>query len=111
MCSSDLGAKPHRFGFFSQLESIIETRKNQDPNTSYTASLFNEGLHRICQKVGEEGVETALAGATDSENFLDECADLLYHLIVLLKAKNLSLEEVETILLDRHQPTGGYHAD
>jgi len=90
-------------GFFNELEAIIESRKHSDPNSSYTASLFEEGVSKICQKVGEEAVETALAAATDSLNLLDESADLLYHIIVLLHAKNLCLADVEKVLKDRHQ--------
>lgn len=103
--------KSLRFGFFSQLESIIESRKKQDPNSSYTASLFHSGINRICQKVGEEGVETALAGATNSANLIEESADLLYHLLVLLQAKNLSLEDVESVLRNRHSATGDRNHD
>ena len=72
------------------------------PEGSYTTSLFQSGLARIAQKVGEEGVETALAGALQQENLVDEAADLIYHLIVLLEASDKSIEDVVSKLEERH---------
>ncbi len=85
------------------LEEIIENRKNESPERSYTAMLFNRGLSRIAQKVGEEGVETALASVTNDPNFIGEASDLMYHFLVLLNAKGSSLKDVSQFLKARHQ--------
>ena len=75
----------------------------QDAQTSYVASLFEKGREKIAQKIGEEGVETALAAATgDREELVNESADLIYHLIVLLRASGLSLAEITAALESRH---------
>ncbi|WJG08000.1 bifunctional phosphoribosyl-AMP cyclohydrolase/phosphoribosyl-ATP diphosphatase HisIE [Aliiglaciecola sp. LCG003] len=89
--------------FVAQLETILASRKNADPETSYTAKLYSKGIKRISQKVGEEGVETALAATVgDLEELKNESADLLYHLIVLLQASDLSLSDVIDVLKARH---------
>ncbi len=93
----------NELGWFSKLEDIIEKRKTSSPETSYTAKLFQKGIQRISQKVGEEGVETALAAATDSDNFIDEASDLMFHLLVLLSAKNASLKDVAECLEKRNK--------
>ena len=96
-------AKTLPLAFIAQLDDVILSRKGQDPSSSYTASLFAKGIKRISQKVGEEGVETALAAtAGDMEELKNESADLLYHLMVLLRACDLSLEEVVQVLQARH---------
>ncbi|MCO7187669.1 MULTISPECIES: bifunctional phosphoribosyl-AMP cyclohydrolase/phosphoribosyl-ATP diphosphatase HisIE [unclassified Pseudoalteromonas] len=90
--------------FLSQLEQVICERKDADPEQSYTASLFAKDLSRSCQKVGEEGVEVALAAMKRDQNELcNESADLLYHLIVLLQRSGLSLEQVTQTLSQRHK--------
>lgn len=90
--------------FFSHLEEMLEERKTADPATSYTASLYATGTKRMAQKVGEEGVEVALAAmARDKDELLNEAADLLYHTTVLLHDQNLSWEQVMTILKERHK--------
>lgn len=90
--------------WLSQLESLIAERKNADPESSYTASLYSRGTKRIAQKVGEEGVEVALAAATaDKSELVCESADLIYHLLVLLQDQGLSLSEVIDKLKQRHQ--------
>ncbi|MFY8274819.1 bifunctional phosphoribosyl-AMP cyclohydrolase/phosphoribosyl-ATP diphosphatase HisIE [Pseudoalteromonas sp. SSDWG2] len=95
-------AKPS-LGFLAELEQIIVERKDADPQSSYTASLFAKDLSRSCQKVGEEGVEVALAAMKNDNNELtDEAADLLYHLIVLLQRQGLSLTDVVARLQSRH---------
>jgi len=89
--------------FLSQLEQVIETRKNDDPRKSYTAHLFSRGTTKIAQKVGEEGVEVALAAVAETkEDLLGECADLFYHTLVLLADKNIELTEVMSVLEERH---------
>lgn len=89
--------------WLSKLEDIIEERKTASAETSYTAKLFQKGISRISQKVGEEGVETALAAATNGDNFIDEASDLIFHLLVLLKAKNKNLKDVAKCLEKRHK--------
>ncbi|NKC20884.1 bifunctional phosphoribosyl-AMP cyclohydrolase/phosphoribosyl-ATP diphosphatase HisIE [Pseudoalteromonas sp. S4498] len=90
--------------FLGKLERVIAQRKNASPESSYTASLFAKDLSRSCQKVGEEGVEVALAAMkNDNEELLNESADLLYHLIVLLQRQGLTLSDVVNTLKDRHQ--------
>lgn len=90
--------------FFSHLEDMLDQRKTANPETSYTASLYAVGKKRIAQKVGEEGVEVALAAmAEDKEEILNETADLLYHTTVLLHDRDLSWAEVLKVLKKRHQ--------
>lgn len=89
--------------FIAELESVIASRKGASPDSSYTASLYSKGIKRIAQKVGEEGVETALAATVkDLEELKNESADLLYHLIVLLQASDLNLSDVIGVLKERH---------
>jgi phosphoribosyl-ATP pyrophosphohydrolase/phosphoribosyl-AMP cyclohydrolase len=79
--------------FLPALDALIESRERERPAGSYTTKLFDAGVRRIAQKVGEEGVETALAGVVqDDDALLDESADLLYHLIVLLRARGLGVD-------------------
>ena len=90
-------------GFIADLERILVTRATADPATSYTARLIGEGIKRIAQKVGEEGVETALAGvAGDDAEVASEAADLTYHLTLLLQARGLSWAPVVDELRRRH---------
>lgn len=92
------------WGFLFELEQLLASRKNADPNSSYTAKLYQDGTKRIAQKVGEEGVETALAATVrDREELKNESADLIYHLLVLLQDQNLNLQDVIGILKSRHQ--------
>jgi phosphoribosyl-ATP pyrophosphohydrolase/phosphoribosyl-AMP cyclohydrolase len=92
-----------RLAFLAGLEATIAERIADSPEGSYTARLHAAGIGRIAQKVGEEGVETALAAVTGEDpELIGECADLLYHLLVLLKARNLSLERVVRELAARH---------
>ncbi|QYN44459.1 bifunctional phosphoribosyl-AMP cyclohydrolase/phosphoribosyl-ATP diphosphatase HisIE [Gilliamella sp. ESL0441] len=92
------------WGFLYQLEQLLAARKNADPQSSYTAKLYHDGTKRIAQKVGEEGVETALAATVhDREELKNESADLIYHLLVLLQDQNLSLQDVIGILKARHK--------
>lgn len=92
------------YGFLSTLENIIESRKNDSDNSdSYVASLFRKGINKIAQKVGEEAVETVIeAKDNDDDLFLNESADLLFHYLILLKAKNFKLSDVVNILEQRH---------
>lgn len=100
-CFGDEGAEG--VGFLSYLETLIEGRKTADPESSYTAQLLQGPLHRAAQKVGEEGVETALAAVAETDDKLvSEAADLIYHTLVLLAAKDVKLEAVITELKGRH---------
>lgn len=91
-------------GFLAQLQYIIAQRASESPESSYTARLLAAGTQRMAQKVGEEGVELALAATTDDRSkIIDEAADLLYHTLVLLRAKGLDLEDVTARLAERHQ--------
>lgn len=89
-------------GRLARLEQTIAARTSADPKTSWTARLLSQGVKRVAQKVGEEGVETALAAvAGDEAELADEAADLIYHLLVLLHARGLSLEAVLQVLRTR----------
>jgi phosphoribosyl-ATP pyrophosphohydrolase/phosphoribosyl-AMP cyclohydrolase len=89
--------------FLADLEKIIGSRKGADPASSYTASLYARGTKRISQKVGEEGVEVALAAmAKDMDELTNESADLIYHLFVLLQNEGLSIADVAAKLAERH---------
>jgi phosphoribosyl-AMP cyclohydrolase / phosphoribosyl-ATP pyrophosphohydrolase len=89
--------------FLLQLEQLIAERIAAAPEGSYTARLYAQGVRRVAQKVGEEGLEVALAGAGESDQALQgECADLLYHLLVLLRSRNLPLADVIEELRRRH---------
>ena len=93
----------HKWNFLRDLEVLLESRRNADPATSYTASLYARGTKRIAQKVGEEGVETALAATVhDREELRNEAADLVYHLLVLLADADLELTDVIDVLRARH---------
>ena len=88
--------------FLYGLEEVLRERAQADPDSSYTARLIQTGVKRIAQKVGEEGVEVALAGVTGGEaELLDESADLLYHLLVLLVSRGLSISQVVRVLQSR----------
>lgn len=90
--------------FLSRLQQVIQQRKRELPDGSYTTKLFRTGIDLMAQKVGEEAVETIIeAKNDDSDTFIDETADLLYHLIVLLVGKDLSLEDIVERLEERHE--------
>ena len=90
------------FSFLYELEQLLKAKKTADPESSYTASLYQRGTKRIAQKVGEEGVEVALAAMTDDQNeLINESADLIYHLLVLLQQKDTDFLQVLDCLLKR----------
>jgi phosphoribosyl-ATP pyrophosphohydrolase/phosphoribosyl-AMP cyclohydrolase len=90
--------------FLQQLESVIRKRINDGGEGSYTFKLAQSGIRRVAQKVGEEGVELALAGVSgDDEEVVQEAADLIYHLIVLLELRGLSMADVSKALQVRHE--------
>lgn len=89
--------------FIQELESIIAQRIANDGDKSYTVQLAREGTKRVAQKLGEEGVELALAAvAGDRQEVLDEAADLVYHLLVLLHLQGCKLDDVAAVLQKRH---------
>ena len=98
-------ANKQEYGFLSQLEEVITSRKNDKENqNSYVASLFRKGINKIAQKVGEEAVETVIeAKDNDDELFLNESADLLFHYLILLQAKEFKLEDIVQTLQKRHK--------
>lgn len=92
------------FAFLARLEEVIESRIAESPEGSYTARLYARGIKRMAQKVGEEGVEVALAAqAADEKELVSESADLLFHLSLLLRASGLSLADVTAELAARHR--------
>jgi len=102
--SSCFGESSHQWLFLYQLEQLLAARKTADPASSYTAKLYASGTKRIAQKVGEEGVETALAATVnDREELTNEASDLVYHLLVLLQDQDLDLTTVIENLRARHQ--------
>lgn len=91
------------FGFLSKLEAVIKDRHDNPDEKSYTSSLFKKGINKVAQKVGEEAVEVVIEAKDNSEElFLNESADLLYHYLILLRAKGYDLEDVVKVLEDRH---------
>lgn len=99
-CFADTAAPS--LAFLGELDELVAQREQQRPAASYTTKLFDQGIRRIAQKVGEEGVETALAAvAQDDDALLDESADLIYHLLILLRARGLGLADVSARLQQR----------
>ena len=91
------------YGFLSKLEKTIDSRWVEESSKSYINSLKNKGLNKIAQKVGEEAVEVVIEAKDDNMDlFLNESADLLFHLLVLFRAKKVKLEQVVEILNQRH---------
>jgi phosphoribosyl-ATP pyrophosphohydrolase/phosphoribosyl-AMP cyclohydrolase len=102
-CFGDDGASG--VGFLAHLDEVVAARLKSGDKSSYTVRLVQEGVARVAQKVGEEGVETALAAVTAKDKeFAGEAADLLYHLIVLLRAKKMKLADAVAVLEKRHAP-------
>ncbi|MCH5284889.1 MAG: bifunctional phosphoribosyl-AMP cyclohydrolase/phosphoribosyl-ATP diphosphatase HisIE [Akkermansiaceae bacterium] len=91
--------------FLTELQDFIEKRHEQMPEGSYTTSLFRDGLNRIAQKVGEEALEAVIEAVNGSDDrLLYEASDMFYHLVVLLTAKGLRIEQVAAELAERHNP-------
>lgn len=96
---------PSSLSFLTELQDFINTRHTEMPEGSYTTSLFRDGINRIAQKVGEEALETVIEAVNGSdERCVYEASDFLYHLIVLLSAKGLRIEQVVDELAERHRP-------
>ncbi len=97
--------KNHKEDFLYYLEHIIELRKNGTDESSYVKTLLNKGINKVAQKVGEEAIELVIeAKDVNRALFLGEAADLLFHYLLLLQAKDCSLADVVTVLQQRHQP-------
>lgn len=102
-CFGEVDTDASALSFLTKLESIIAQRVRERPDGSYTARIWAEGPNRIAQKVGEEGVEVALAAVTQPDDrLIGESADLLFHLALLLKSRNLSLRDAVAELERRH---------
>jgi len=96
--------EPNSSFSLEKLEGIIADRKNNPSVSSYTSSLFSKGINKIAQKVGEEAIELVIESKDENkEKFLNEAADLLYHYLVLLQAKDYKLEDVVSVLSERHK--------
>ncbi|MCC6516326.1 MAG: bifunctional phosphoribosyl-AMP cyclohydrolase/phosphoribosyl-ATP diphosphatase HisIE [Chitinophagales bacterium] len=94
----------HSFSFLYELENIIADRKINPKENSYTNLLFNKGINKIAQKVGEEAVEVVIEAKDNNDHlFKNETADLLFHLLVLLREKDISLADVINVLQERHK--------
>jgi phosphoribosyl-AMP cyclohydrolase / phosphoribosyl-ATP pyrophosphohydrolase len=103
-CFGDSADVRPPLGFLAELDALVAQRHAERPKGSYTTRLFDGGIRRIAQKVGEEGVETALAAVVQGdEELLGEAADLVFHLTVALRARGLSLDEVVRVLAERHR--------
>lgn len=97
-CFGDTDSK----GFLYELERTIDQRISSDDPNSYTNQLFKRGINKVAQKVGEEAIEVVIEAKDDNRDlFLNESADLLYHFLILLRAKNTTLSDVETMLAER----------
>jgi phosphoribosyl-AMP cyclohydrolase / phosphoribosyl-ATP pyrophosphohydrolase len=94
-----------KIDFLVELQDLIDLRKKEMPANSYTTNLFQKGINKIAQKVGEEAVELIIEAKDDQKDlFLNESADLLFHLMVLFTAKGFRIEDVVEVLAARHQP-------
>ncbi len=92
------------YGFLSKLEAVIASRKENPSEKSYTSSLFKRGINKIAQKVGEEAVELIIEAKDENDDlFINEGADLVYHLLILLQAKNFTLDDIAKCLEGRHR--------
>jgi phosphoribosyl-ATP pyrophosphohydrolase/phosphoribosyl-AMP cyclohydrolase len=93
-----------KVGFLDHLRKTLHDRKLNPSDKSYTSSLFAKGINKVAQKVGEEAVELVIEAKDDNKDlFLGEAADLMYHYLVLLEAKNIELDEVIDVLINRHK--------
>jgi phosphoribosyl-ATP pyrophosphohydrolase/phosphoribosyl-AMP cyclohydrolase len=98
-CFNEAGSK----GFLYELEKTIDERISNDSEKSYTNDLYKRGINKMAQKVGEEAVELVIEAKDDNDDlFKGEAADLLYHFLILLRAKNMKLEDIEDVLKERN---------
>jgi len=102
-CYDDASVVLPELAFLAELENLIRDRDHNRPEGSYTTALLESGVRRIAQKIGEEGVETALAASNgDDAEVCNESADLLYHLLVMLRARNIDFQKIVQTLKNRH---------
>lgn len=100
-CFGNTGS--HNFSFLKKLDELIASRKKELPEKSYTTHLFNSGINKVAQKVGEEAVEFIIEAIDNNDDlFLNEGADLLYHMLVLLHYKGYSITDILSVLEKRH---------
>jgi phosphoribosyl-AMP cyclohydrolase / phosphoribosyl-ATP pyrophosphohydrolase len=93
-----------KIDFLLKLQELIDSRKKEMPEDSYTTKLFRKGINKIAQKVGEEAVELVIESKDNNDElFLNEAADLTYHFLVLLSAKGYSISDVVALLEERHK--------
>lgn len=105
-------AKSSGLSFLNDLENLIRERRRTMPEESYTSYLFNEGIDKIAQKVGEEAVETVIEAKNEqNDKLIGEVADLFYHLLVLLVEKGISLEKIVNRLKKRHMKSSSHQTD
>lgn len=90
-------------GFLTELQDLLETRKAERPEGSYTTRLFDKGTDKIAQKVGEEAVETVIAAKNNNDELRYEASDLLFHLMVLLTDRGMRIEDLVEELESRHK--------
>ena len=106
-CFNEENKKFRSVAFLIKLQELINKRKEELPENSYTTKLFKAGLNKIIQKFGEEAVEVLIEAKDDNADlFINEVGDLLYHLLVLLSARNVDLSEITDLLESRHKPAG-----
>jgi len=99
-----ISTSENNIDFLVYLQDLVERRKSEMPENSYTTSLFKKGINKIAQKVGEEAIELVIEAKDNNKDlFLNESADLLFHMLVLLTAKECRIEEVVEILKKRHK--------
>jgi phosphoribosyl-ATP pyrophosphohydrolase/phosphoribosyl-AMP cyclohydrolase len=107
-CFGDSADVRPPLGFLAELDALVAQRHVERPQGSYTTQLFDGGIRRMAQKVGEEGVETALAAVAQNDaELLGEAADLIFHLTVVLHAREVSLTDVTALLAERHAAHNG----
>ncbi|MBM6500004.1 bifunctional phosphoribosyl-AMP cyclohydrolase/phosphoribosyl-ATP diphosphatase HisIE [Flavobacterium macrobrachii] len=95
-------ATEHQISFLNELENVIENRISNPSSASYVASLYQKGINKMAQKVGEEAVELVIEAKDDNKDlFIGEAADLLFHYLILLQAKNMKLNDIEQELMRR----------
>jgi phosphoribosyl-AMP cyclohydrolase / phosphoribosyl-ATP pyrophosphohydrolase len=105
-CFNEANKNAGKVVFLQELQELINERKRTMPENSYTTKLFNSGINKIAQKVGEEAVELVIEAKDNNDDlFLNEAADLMYHLLVLLAQKNKSISDVCEVLVERHEPS------
>ena len=103
-CFGEVGSLQTATDLLKELETVIDSRRSENSEDSYVASLFEKGMNKIAQKVGEEAVELVIEAKDDDiEAFKNEAADLLFHYLILLRAKGISIDDILSVLKDRRR--------